>query len=268
MQNTDAHFAWHLKTKDPIIFDALANDRKRMEAHIDLIASENTCSQACLDALGSPIANKAVEGYPGHRYHGGVDFTDVVEQAVIDRAKRLFGCSYVNAQPHSGTQANQAVYFALLKPGDRILSMDLNSGGHLSHGARPSQAGRWFDVSYYAVDRTELLDYDRIEELAVEKRPTLIIAGGSAYPREINFQRMRQIADCVGSLYMVDMAHFAGLVAAGVHPSPVPYADVTTCTLYKTMRGGPGGLILGNREDLGKKLQAAVFPGIQGGGAG
>src|SRR5262249_9727710 len=193
-------------------------------------------SLACLEAVSSPIMNKSVEGYPGSRFHGGAQFVDIVEQAAIDRAKRLFGCSYANVQPHSGTQANQAVFFALLKPGDRVLSMDLVAGGHLSHGAPPNQSGRWFDVAHYYVDRqTEMLDYDEIESLALQHRPALIIAGGSAYPRVIDFRKMREIADRVGAYYLVDMAHIAGLVAAGAHPSPLPHADIVTCTLTKTL---------------------------------
>jgi glycine hydroxymethyltransferase len=265
MRATDSHFAGHLQTKDPLVFEALENERRRQESTIELIAPANAVSLACLEALGSPIMNKSVEGYPGTRFHGGAKFVDVVEQAAIDRAKRLFECSYANVQPHSGTQANQAIFFALLKPGDRVLSMDLAAGGHLSHGARPNQSGRWFDVAHYYVDRrTEMLNYDEIESSAVLHRPALIIAGGSAYPRVIDFQRMRQIADRVGAYYLVDMAHIAGLVAAGAHPSPVPFADIVTCTLTKTLRGPPGGIILSNRDDLTKKLQSAVFPGVQG----
>ena len=211
------------------------------------------------------ITNKTVEGYPGKRFHGGADFADVVEQAAIDRAKELFGCGFVNVQPHSGTQANQAVFFALLQPGDTVLSLDLASGGHLSHGAKPNQSGRWFSIVSYGVDReTGRIDYDNVEALALEHKPKLIISGGSSYPREIDFPRMREIADKVGATYLVDMAHFAGLVAAGVHPSPIPHADIVTCTTTKTLRGARGGLVMTNREDLFKKLQPAVFPGVQG----
>lgn len=209
--------------------------------------------------------SKTVEGYPGKRFHGGADFADVVEQAAIDRAKELFGCGFVNVQPHSGTQANQAVFFALLQPGDTVLSLDLASGGHLSHGAKPNQSGRWFSIVSYGVDReTGRIDYDNVEALALEHKPKLIISGGSSYPREIDFPRMREIADKVGATYLVDMAHFAGLVAAGVHPSPIPHADIVTCTTTKTLRGARGGLVMTNREDLFKKLQPAVFPGVQG----
>lgn len=265
MKLTEPHFAWHLQKTDPLIYEALENERRRQESTIELIAPANAVSLACLEALGSPIMNKSVEGYPGFRFHAGAQFVDVVEQAAIDRAKELFGCSYANVQPHSGTQANQAVFFALLKPGDRVLSMDLAAGGHLSHGARPNQSGRWFEVANYFVDRqAEMLDYDQIESLAVQHGPALMIAGGSAYPRVIDFARMRKIADRVGAYFLVDMAHIAGLVAAGVHPSPLQWADVVTCTLTKTLRGPPGGIILSNRNDLGKKLQSAVFPGVQG----
>jgi glycine hydroxymethyltransferase len=262
---TTAFFRTHLATRDPLIFDALEAEKKRQQGQIELIASENSVSLASLDALGSVITNKTVEGYPGNRFHGGADFADVVEQAAIDRAKALFGVSYANVQPHSGTQANQAVFFALLQPGDTVLSLDLASGGHLSHGAKPNQSGRWFKIIPYGVHRdTGRIDYDAAEALAVEHKPKLLIAGGSSYPREIDFARMRQIADKVGAIFLVDMAHFAGLVAGGVHPSPVPYADIVTCTTTKTLRGARGGLILSNREDLVKKLQAAVFPGVQG----
>jgi glycine hydroxymethyltransferase len=262
---TKSYFHDHLAVRDPLIFNALENEKKRQQSQIELIASENSVSLASLDALGSVITNKTVEGYPGKRFHGGADFADVVEQAAIDRAKELFGCDFANVQPHSGTQANQAVFFALLTPGDVVLSLDLASGGHLSHGAKPNQSGRWFTIVSYGVDReTGRIDYDNVEKLALEHKPKLLIAGGSSYPREIDFVRMREIADKVGATYLVDMAHFAGLVAAGVHPSPIPYADIVTCTTTKTLRGSRGGLILTNREDLFKKLQPAVFPGVQG----
>jgi glycine hydroxymethyltransferase len=262
---TKSYFHDHLAARDPLIFNALENEKKRQQGQIELIASENSVSLASLDALGSVITNKTVEGYPGKRFHGGADFADIVEQAAIDRAKELFGCDFANVQPHSGTQANQAVFFALLTPGDVVLSLDLASGGHLSHGAKPNQSGRWFTIVSYGVDReTGRIDYDNVEKLALEHKPKLLIAGGSSYPREIDFVRMREIADKVGATYLVDMAHFAGLVAAGVHPSPIPYADIVTCTTTKTLRGARGGLILTNREDLFKKLQPAVFPGVQG----
>lgn len=262
---TKSYFHDHLAARDPLIFNALENEKKRQQGQIELIASENSVSLASLDALGSVITNKTVEGYPGKRFHGGADFADVVEQAAIDRAKELFGCGYVNVQPHSGTQANQAVFFALLQPGDVVLSLDLAAGGHLSHGAKPNQSGRWFTIVSYGVDReTGRIDYDNVEALALEHKPKLIISGGSSYPREIDFPRMREIADKAGATYLVDMAHFAGLVAAGVHPSPIPHADIVTCTTTKTLRGARGGLVMTNREDLFKKLQPAVFPGVQG----
>lgn len=262
---THSYFNDNLALRDPLIFKALADEKKRQQGQIELIASENSVSQASLEALGSVITNKTVEGYPGKRFHGGADFADVVEQAAIDRAKALFGCEYVNVQPHSGTQANQAVFFALLQPGDTVLSLDLASGGHLSHGAKPNQSGRWFNIVSYGVHReTGRIDYDNVEALALEHKPKLLICGGSSYPREIDFVRMRAIADKVGATYLVDMAHFAGLVAAGVHPSPIPHADFVTCTTTKTLRGSRGGLVMTNREDLFKKLQPAVFPGVQG----
>ncbi|WP_431480747.1 serine hydroxymethyltransferase [Pseudomonas thivervalensis] len=262
---TKSYFHDHLAARDPLIFKALEDEKKRQQGQIELIASENSVSLASLDALGSVITNKTVEGYPGKRFHGGADFADIVEQAAIDRAKELFDCDFANVQPHSGTQANQAVFFALLTPGDVVLSLDLASGGHLSHGAKPNQSGRWFTIVSYGVDReTGRIDYENVEKLALEHKPKLLIAGGSSYPREIDFVRMREIADKVGATYLVDMAHFAGLVAAGVHPSPIPYADIVTCTTTKTLRGARGGLILTNREDLFKKLQPAVFPGVQG----
>lgn len=262
---TQAYFTASLALRDPLIARALDDEKRRQQGQIELIASENSVSQASLEALGSVITNKTVEGYPGNRFHGGADFADVVEQAAIDRAKALFGCAFANVQPHSGTQANQAVFFALLQPGDVVLSLDLAAGGHLSHGARPNQSGRWFSIVSYGVDRdTGRIDYDAVAALALEHRPKLLIAGGSSYPREIDFARMRQIADTVGATFLVDMAHFAGLVAGGVHPTPVPHADIVTCTTTKTLRGSRGGLILTNREDLIRKLQSAVFPGVQG----
>lgn len=262
---THSYFNDNLAERDPLIFKALQDEKKRQQGQIELIASENSVSLASLEAIGSVITNKTVEGYPGKRFHGGADFADVVEQAAIDRAKELFGCGFVNVQPHSGTQANQAVFFALLQPGDTVLSLDLASGGHLSHGAKPNQSGRWFTIVSYGVNReTGRIDYDNVEALALEHKPKLIISGGSSYPREIDFPRMREIADKVGATYLVDMAHFAGLVAAGVHPSPIPHADIVTCTTTKTLRGARGGLVMTNREDLFKKLQPAVFPGVQG----
>lgn len=259
------HFAVPLIQTDDLVAAALAGEKKRQQSQIELIASENMVSRAVLDALGHEMTNKTLEGYPGNRFHGGADYADVVENAVIERARTLFECDYVNAQPHSGTQANQAVFFALLKPGDRTLSLDLAAGGHLSHGARPNLSGRWFDAHHYKVMReTGLIDYDTVEQQATEVRPRLLIAGGSAYPRAFDFERMRAIADKVDAMLLVDMAHFAGLVAAGVHPSPIPFADIVTCTTTKTLRGPRGGLILSRDREWEKKLQSAIFPGVQG----
>ncbi len=250
---------------DPLIGDALARELHRQQTQIELIASENIVSQAVLDALAHPITNKTLEGYPGHRFHGGGEFVDIVEQAAIDRAKELFNCNYANVQPHSGTQANQAVFFATVKPGDKILSLNLAAGGHLSHGAAPNLSGRWFDSHHYGVDKESgLIDYDEAERLAKAIRPKLLIAGGSAYPRIIDFERLGFIAKSVDALLLVDMAHFAGLVAAGVHPSPLPFADIVTCTTTKTMRGPRGGIILARESSWAKKLQSAIFPGVQG----
>ena len=260
-----SHFRDPLRETDARVAEALAGEKKRQQSQIELIASENMVSRAVLDALGHEITNKTLEGYPGNRFHGGADYADVLETAVIDRAKKLFDCEYVNAQPHSGTQANQAVFFALVQPGDRTLSLDLAAGGHLSHGAKPNVSGRWFDAHHYKVTRdTGLIDYDAVERQAQEIQPKLLIAGGSAYSREIDFERMRGIAEKVDAKLLVDMAHFAGLVAAGVHPSPVPHADIVTCTTTKTMRGPRGGLILSRSDEWAKKLQSAIFPGVQG----
>ena len=258
-------FTMPLSESDDVIHTVLQKELKRQQSQIELIASENLVSQACLAALGSIITNKTVEGYPGVRFHGGAEFADVIEREAMERCTKLFGCKYANVQPHSGTQANQAVFFATLSPGDTVLSMSLTSGGHLSHGAAPNMSGRWFNAVNYTVSKeTGLIDYDQIEQLAQEHLPKLIIAGGSAYPREIDFKRIRKIVDQVGALFLVDMAHFAGLVAAGVHPSPVPIADIVTLTTTKTLRGPRGGVILTNREDLARKINAAVFPGFQG----
>ena len=254
-----------VNSSDPLVGNALASELERQQTQIELIASENIVSRAVLDALGHAMTNKTLEGYPGQRFHGGGEFVDIVEQAAIDRARELFDCEYVNAQPHSGTQANQAVFFACVKPGDSILSLNLAAGGHLSHGAAPNLSGRWFDAHHYGVDRASgLIDYDAAERIAHKVKPALLIAGGSAYPREIDFARLGRIARDVGALFLVDMAHFAGLVAAGVHPSPVPHADIVTCTTTKTMRGPRGGLILSRNGDWAKKLQSAIFPGVQG----
>lgn len=250
---------------DPLLADALASERGRQQNQIELIASENIVSRAVLDALGHEITNKTLEGYPGNRFHGGGQFVDIAEQAAIDRAKQLFNCGYANVQPHSGTQANLAVFFLLLKPGEKVLSLDLAAGGHLSHGMKANLSGRWFDATNYNVNpQNEVIDLDEMERLAEEIRPKLLITGGSAYPRELDFERMSRIAKKVGAYFLVDMAHIAGLVAGGVHPSPFPHADIVTCTTTKTLRGPRGGLILTNNEEWYKKLQAAVFPGVQG----
>lgn len=259
------HFTQSVVTTDPLVAKALASEKSRQQDQIELIASENIVSRAVLDALGHEMTNKTLEGYPGNRFHGGGRFVDVVEDAAIDRAKQLFGCNYVNVQPHSGSQANLAVFFLLLKPGDKILSLDLAAGGHLSHGLKANLSGRWFEPHHYGVDAdSEVIDYDALERQAEEIQPRLIITGGSAYPRAIDFERMGAIAKKVGAWFHVDMAHIAGLVAAGVHASPFPHADIVTCTTTKTLRGPRGGLILTNNEDWFKKLQSAVFPGVQG----
>ncbi len=250
---------------DPLIFNALKEERKRQQNQIELIASENIVSEGVLAALGHQITNKTLEGYPGMRFHGGAEFADIIEQAAIDRARALFGCEYVNVQPHSGTQANQAVFFAALKPGDKVLSLDLAAGGHLSHGALPNLSGRWFEAHHYGVEKHNgLIDYDKLFDQAVNLKPALLIAGGSAYPRQFDFPRMREIADAAGALLLVDMAHIAGLVAGGAHPSPLPWADIVTCTTTKTLRGPRGGVILSRDNIWAKKLQAAIFPGVQG----
>ena len=254
-----------LSSTDSLIADALAGETNRQQNQIELIASENIVSQAVLDALGHPITNKTLEGYPGSRFHGGGEFVDIIEQAAIDRAKELFGCEYVNVQPHSGTQANQAVFFATLVPGDRILSLNLAAGGHLSHGAGANLSGRWFDAHHYGVDKdTGLINYEAVEQQAKSIRPKMLITGGSAYPREIDFERLASIAKSVDALFLVDMAHIAGLVAGGVHPSPIQHADIVTCTTTKTMRGPRGGVILSRDSVWAKKLQSAIFPGVQG----
>ena len=264
--NRDPFFAQGVAEKDPALFAALQGELKREQEQIELIASENIVSRAVLEAQGSVLTNKYAEGYPGRRYYGGCEFVDIAEQLAIDRVKLLFGCEYANVQPHSGSQANQAVFFSLLKPGDTILGMSLAAGGHLTHGAAPNQSGKWFHAVQYGVRRDDhRIDFDEVEQLAKEHKPKLIIAGGSAYPRIIDFARFRKIADSVGALFMVDMAHFAGLVAGGVHPSPLPHAHVVTTTTHKTLRGPRGGLILSNDLEIGKKLNSAIFPGIQGG---
>jgi glycine hydroxymethyltransferase len=251
---------------DPELFAALAGELERQQDQIELIASENIVSRAVLEAQGSVLTNKYAEGYPGKRYYQGCHHVDIAEQLAIDRAKELFDCAFVNVQPHSGAQANGAVMLALTKPGDTILGMSLDAGGHLTHGAKAALSGKWYNAVQYGVKPdTHLIDYDQVQALATEHRPTLIIAGGSAYPRVIDFARFRAIADSVGAYLLVDMAHFAGLVAAGVHPSPLPHAHVVTTTTHKTLRGPRGGMILSNDMDLGKKFNSAVFPGLQGG---
>ena len=259
-------FTARLADSDPELASSLARELHRQQDQIELIASENIVSAAVLEAQGSVLTNKYAEGYPGRRYYGGCEFVDVAEQIAIDRAKALFGCSYANVQPHSGAQANQAVFMALLQPGDTILGMSLAAGGHLTHGASVNQSGKWFNAVQYGVRRDDaLIDYDQVRDLAREHRPKLIVAGGSAYPRVIDFAAFRAIADEVGAYLMVDMAHYAGLIAGGVYPNPVPHAHVTTTTTHKTLRGPRGGMVLSNDADLGKKINSAVFPGLQGG---
>ena len=255
----------NLKKTDPEVFASVQRELERQRSHIELIASENFTSPAVMEAVGSPLTNKYAEGYPGARYYGGCEYVDEVERIAIARAKAVFGAEHANVQPHSGAQANIAVYEALLHPGDRILGMDLAHGGHLTHGSKASLSGKFFEAYHYGVSRgTEMIDYDEVERVAKEVRPKLIVAGASAYPRVIDFARFRAVADEVGAYLMVDIAHIGGLVAAGVHPSPVPYADVVTCTTHKTMRGPRGAVIL-CREALGKKIDSGVFPGTQGG---
>jgi glycine hydroxymethyltransferase len=259
-------FTKHLEDADPEVFAAVENELERQQNEIELIASENIVSRAVLDAAGTLLTNKYAEGYPGKRYYGGCQYVDVVEQLAIDRAKRLFNCAFANVQPHSGSQANQSVMLALIKPGDTILGMSLAHGGHLTHGAAPNLSGKWFKAVQYGVrPEDQRIDYDAVEKLAQEHKPALIIAGGSAYPRIIDFVRFRQIADSVGAYLMVDMAHFAGLVAAGLHPSPLPHAHVVTTTTHKTLRGPRAGMVLSNDEEIGKKINSALFPGLQGG---
>ena len=255
-----------LKQADPQIAEAIDHELNRQRTKLELIASENIVSRAVMEAQGSVLTNKYAEGYPGKRYYGGCEYVDVAEQLAIDRAKELFGANWANVQPHSGAQANMAVFFALLQPGDTILGMNLTDGGHLTHGSPVNISGTYYKVIPYGVDKeTERIDYDALERLANEQKPKMIIAGASAYARTIDFERIGAIAKAVGAIFLVDMAHIAGLVAAGQHPSPVPYADVVTSTTHKTLRGPRGGLILGRDEELGAKINKAVFPGIQGG---
>ena len=262
----DAFFTAGLSEADPELYGSIVHELGRQRHEIELIASENIVSRAVLEAQGSVLTNKYAEGYPGKRYYGGCEYVDVAEALAIERAKRLFDCKYANVQPHSGAQANQAVFMALLQPGDTFLGMSLAAGGHLTHGAPVNQSGKWFKaVPYGVTPDTHLIDYDEVRRLALEHKPRLIVAGGSAYPRVIDFARFRAIADEVGAYFMVDMAHFAGLVAGGAHPSPLPHAHVVTTTTHKTLRGPRGGMVLSNDEDLGKKINSAVFPGLQGG---
>ncbi len=265
-QLREAFFTAGLEDSDPAIMAAVNREFGRQEAQIELIASENIVSKAVMAAQGTVLTNKYAEGYPGRRYYGGCEYVDEAEQLAIERAKQLFNCEFVNVQPHSGAQANGAVMLALLQPGDTVLGMSLDAGGHLTHGARPALSGKWFNAVQYGVNESDCrIDYDAVEAMAVEHQPKMIIAGGSAIPREIDFARFREIADKVGAWLMVDMAHIAGLIATGLHPSPLPYADVVTTTTHKTLRGPRGGMILSNNLELGKKINSAVFPGLQGG---
>ena len=265
-ETLSSFFSETLAEKDPEISAAIGQELQRQQDEIELIASENIVSKAVLEAAGTVLTNKYAEGYPGRRYYGGCQYVDIAETLAIERATKLFDCTYANVQPNSGSQANQGAMMAMVKPGDTILGMSLAAGGHLTHGAPPNQSGKWFHAVQYGVrEDNHLIDFDEVRRLAVEHKPKLIIAGGSAYPRTINFARFREIADEVGAYLMVDMAHFAGLVASGVHPSPLPYAHVATTTTHKTLRGPRGGMILSNDGDLGKKINSAIFPGMQGG---
>lgn len=264
--NSSAFFSRSLAEADPDIFASVSRELDRQQNQVELIASENIVSRAVIEAMGTVLTNKYAEGYPGRRYYGGCEFVDEAETLAIDRAKQLFGCTFANVQPHSGAQANQAVFLALCKPGDTILGMSLAAGGHLTHGAAPNLSGKWFNAVQYGVRREDArIDMDEVARLAEAHKPALIVAGGSAYPRVIDFARFREIADSVGAFLLVDMAHFSGLVAGGAHPSPLPHAHVVTTTTHKTLRGPRGGMILSNDEDLGKKINSAVFPGLQGG---
>lgn len=266
MEKEQVFFSATLANQDTELQAAINGELSRQQNQIELIASENIVSRAVLEAQGSVLTNKYAEGYPGKRYYGGCEWVDVVETLAIERAKKIFNCTYANVQPNSGSQANQAVFLALIQPGDTILGLSLACGGHLTHGAAPNQSGKWFKAIQYGVKQSDnLIDYEEVASLARQHKPKLIIAGCSAYARVIDFKKFREIADEVGAYLMVDMAHFAGLVAAGVYPSPVPYADVTTTTTHKTLRGPRGGMILSNSEEIGKKINSAIFPGIQGG---
>ncbi len=264
--SSQSFFDLPLAERDPKIAEVLDRELIRQQDEIELIASENYVSRAVLEAAGSVLTNKYAEGYPAKRYYGGCHVVDVAEELAINRARHLFGCDFANVQAHSGSQANQGVFLALLKPGDAILGMGIDAGGHLTHGAAPNLSGKWFNAVHYGVRREDgLIDYEQVEQLAKEHRPRLIIAGGSAYARVIDFKRFRDIADDVGAVLLVDMAHFAGLVAGGVHPNPFPYAHVATTTTHKTLRGPRGALILTNDADIAKKINSAIFPGLQGG---
>ena len=262
----NSFFKTKLQDADKELYNSIRDEFTRQQNHIELIASENIVSRAVLEAQGSVLTNKYAEGYPSKRYYGGCEHVDISENLAIERAKKLFDCKFANVQPHSGAQANGAVYLALLKPGDTTLAMSLNSGGHLTHGAKPAQSGKWFNALHYEVDKkTGLIDYKAVEKLAVENKPKLIIAGGSAYSRIIDFKKFREICDKVGAYLLVDMAHLSGLVAGGAYPNPTKYADVVTSTTHKVLRGPRGGIILTNNEELAKKFNSAIFPGLQGG---
>jgi glycine hydroxymethyltransferase len=259
-------FTQDVKDRDPDVFASMTQELSRQQNEIELIASENIVSKAVMQAQGSVLTNKYAEGYPGKRYYAGCEYVDIAEKIAIERACKIFNCKYANVQPHSGATANQAVFLALLKPGDTFMGMELASGGHLTHGARPNLSGKWFNAVQYGVSqKDQCIDYDEVARIAQECKPKLILAGGSAVPRQIDFKKFREIADSVGAYLHVDMAHFAGLVAGGAHPSPLDYADVVTTTTHKTLRGPRGGMILSNSEELGKKFNSAVFPGLQGG---
>ena len=266
MTLSENFFSSNLEHADKDLYQSISQELSRQQNQIELIASENIVSKAVLEAQGSIMTNKYAEGYSAKRYYGGCEFVDIAENLAIDRLKELYGCNYANVQPHSGAQANQAVFLALIKPGDTILGMSLDAGGHLTHGSRPNQSGKYFNAIQYGIrPETTLIDYDEVERLAVEHKPSMIIAGGSAYPRNIDFKKFREIADKVGSYLLVDMAHYSGLVAAKEYPDPLPHAHVVTSTTHKTIRGPRGGMILSNDLDLGKKFNSSVFPGLQGG---
>ena len=266
MQRKKKLFTDNLNISDPELFSVIEKENNRQEQEIELIASENITSLAVMQAQGSVMTNKYAEGYPGRRYYGGCEYVDMAEELAIERIKKLFNCNFANVQPNSGSQANQAVFMSLMKPGDTFLAMDLASGGHLTHGAKPNLSGKWFNAIHYGVNReTEIIDYSQVEELAKLHKQKVIIAGGSAVPRQINFKEFKRIAELVGAYLMVDMAHFSGLAAAGCHPNPLDFADVATSTTHKTLRGPRGGIILTNDEELAKKFNSAIFPGLQGG---